>query len=236
MKPRVVIIGAGFAGIQAAKNLAKSPVEAVLVDRHNYQTFQPLLHQVATGFIEPEQIAYPIRSYFRGSSNLRFHLGEVKQIYWSERLVETNKGLIDYDYLILATGSMTNYSGLPGAKEFTWNLKTLPAAVALRNQIFRCFEAATRVENRDKFISLKQLQKLGIEVYLETKVQEVNQQGVTLNNGEFVPSYTVIWSAGVQGNTFNAAGEIPITKGERVVVLPTLQLSKFPHVYVAGDL
>lgn len=299
MKPRVVIIGAGFAGfagIQAAKKLAKSSVEVVLIDRHNYQTFQPLLHQVATGFIESEQVAYPIRSYFRRSSNLKFHLAEVKQIDLSRRLIETTKGLIDYNYLILATGSKANYSRVIGAKEFTWNLKTLPAAVSLRNHIFRCFEAA--IDQKNSMASLltfaivgggitgvevagslaelingsflrdypsliskvrivlihsgnkllgrvpaklhrytsKKLQKLGVEVDLETRVREVNEQGVTLNSGEFIPSRTVIWSAGVQGNTFNTASLIPTTRGKRIAVLPTLQLDEFPNVYVAGDL
>lgn len=299
MKPRVVIIGAGFAGIQAAKKLANSSVEVVLIDRHNYQTFQPLLHQVATGFIEPGRVAYPIRSYFRRSFNLKFHLEEVKQIDWSRRLVETTKGLIGYDYLILASGGKTSYSAVPGANEYTWNLKTLPAAVSLRNQIFRCFEAAVDQRNShhslltfvivgggitgvevagslaelingsllrdypslisrvrivlihsgDKLLvkvpaklhryTWKKMNDLGVEVNLETRVQKVNENGVILNTGEFIPSRTVIWSAGVEGNLLdenNAASLIPTTRGKRIAVLPTLQLDKFPRVYVAGDL
>lgn len=142
----IVIIGAGFGGLQAAKSLTCSGTDILLIDRNNYHTFVPLLYQVATGQLEPEHIAYPVRTILRRSPGRHFLMAEVKQIDFSERTIRTDSLDIQYDYLVLATGSQTQYLGVVGAEEFALPMRTLAEAVKLRDRIFSCFEAASRLE------------------------------------------------------------------------------------------
>ena len=109
--PRVVIIGGGFGGIALAKKLSKKEVQVVLLDKHNYHNFQPLLYQVSTGGLEPDSIAYPIRKVLQGYPNFYFRLAQVKEVNTEAKLVKTNIGEIGYDYLVVATGSETNFFG-----------------------------------------------------------------------------------------------------------------------------
>ncbi|MCF2147622.1 NAD(P)/FAD-dependent oxidoreductase [Desmonostoc muscorum LEGE 12446] len=145
---RVVIVGAGFGGLQAAQSLADFGADVLLIDRHNYHTFIPLLYQVATGQLEPEYIAYPIRtilrrfSFLRNKPKVQFLMAEVEQIDFSGQTVETDSCLITYDFLVLATGSRTQFLGVPGASEYAFSMRTLEQAIAIRNQIFSCFERA----------------------------------------------------------------------------------------------
>ncbi|MBE9076827.1 NAD(P)/FAD-dependent oxidoreductase [Romeria aff. gracilis LEGE 07310] len=141
-RPRVVIIGAGFAGVRTAQKLAHAAAEVVLVDCRNYHTFVPLLYQVATGFIEPSQIAYPLRKLMRQLPSARFILAEVRRVDFAARRVETSGPPIDYDYLVIATGSQTKFLGVPGAPDHTLPMRTLEDAIALRNHILHCFERA----------------------------------------------------------------------------------------------
>ena len=145
---RVVIIGAGFGGLQAAQSLADSGADVLLIDRNNYHTFVPLLYQVATGQLEPEYIAYPIRtilrrfSFLRNKPNVQFLMAEVELIDFSRQTVETDSCVITYDFLVLATGSRTQFFGVPGASEYAFSMRTLEEAIAIRNHIFSCFERA----------------------------------------------------------------------------------------------
>jgi len=141
-RPRVVIVGAGFDGIWAARTLAHSSVEVLLLDRNNYHAFSPLFHQVAAAELEPEQIAYPVRGILRKLPNVQLAIAEVKQINLAERVIELDHSLIPYDFLILGTGSTSQFFGLPGAAEYAFPLKTLKQAVFLRNHILNCFERA----------------------------------------------------------------------------------------------
>ena len=141
---RVVIIGSGFGGMQAAQSLAGAEVEVILIDRNNYHTFVPLLYQVAAAELEPTQIAYPIRTILRRAPNVHFLMAEVKQINFEARLVETDGATISYDYLLLATGSQTQFFGVPGAAAHALPMRNLQQAIALRNQILACFEQAMR--------------------------------------------------------------------------------------------
>src|SRR6186713_1849530 len=113
--PHVVIIGAGFGGLQATQKLAGAPVRITVIDRHNYHLFQPLLYQVAIAGLVPSQIAYPLRSIFRHQKNLTFQMGEVTSIDFNARYVRTNGSVIAYDYLVLAIGGRTNFFGVTGA-------------------------------------------------------------------------------------------------------------------------
>jgi len=140
---RVVIVGAGFAGLWAAKALAGSALDVLIVDKRNYHTFLPLLYQVAAAELEPGQIAYPVRGVFRRQANVRFALAEVCGLDPLRRTLGTDGPDIPYDYLILALGSGTNYFGVEGAAEHSFGLKTLEEGIALRNHIMSCFEKAS---------------------------------------------------------------------------------------------
>ena len=142
--PRVVIVGAGFAGLWAARALARRSVDVLLLDRNNYHLFLPLLYQVAAAELEAEDIASPVRSILRGLPNVEFILSEVRRINPDAREVETDAGRIPFDYLVLAAGSTSHFFGIPGAPEHSFPLKTLAEGVGLRNRILRSFERAAR--------------------------------------------------------------------------------------------
>ena len=146
-KPRVVIVGAGFGGLFAARALANKPVEVLLVDRNNYHTFTPLLYQVATCALDPSEIAYPVRNIFRRKRNVEFLLGEVVAVDTNGRLLHIHSGgqqyQEPYDYLILATGSTPTYFGNDSFQRHALELRTLSDAIELRNHVLRLFERAT---------------------------------------------------------------------------------------------
>src|SRR5664279_1286257 len=145
-RPRVIIIGAGFGGLYAAQTLKRKAVDVLLIDRQNYHTFTPLLYQVATCGLEAEEIAYPLRGIFRNSSNITFMLGDVTGIDHEAKAVSVRtNGTVrreQYDYLIVAAGSVTNYFNNPALEQESFELKTLDQAVSVRNHILRLFERA----------------------------------------------------------------------------------------------
>jgi NADH dehydrogenase len=142
-RPHVVILGAGFGGLWAAKGLANGPVNITLIDRHNYHTFFPLLYQVGAAELEPEDIAHPVRKIFWKKPNVHFLLGEIQNIDFSAKTVNILRHQIRYDYLVIGLGSQPSFYGIPGAAEYAFTLKSLDQGVALRNQLLRCFEQAT---------------------------------------------------------------------------------------------
>src|ERR1700722_14390427 len=110
-RPRIVIIGGGFGGINLAKKLKNKPVDILLLDKHNYHTFQPLLYQVAMGAIAADSIAFPVRRIFTKQDNFSFCLANVQQVNPESNTVTTSIGEVPYDYLVIATGSNTNFFG-----------------------------------------------------------------------------------------------------------------------------
>jgi NADH dehydrogenase len=142
-RPTIAIIGAGFGGLRAARQLRRAKARVVLIDRRNYHLFQPLLYQVATAGLEPEQIAKPVRAILRGQRNFEFRLAEVQSIDLAARSLHTSSGDVGYDYLILAAGSATDTFGKPGIEKHAIGLKDLSDAVAIRNRILCLFERAT---------------------------------------------------------------------------------------------
>ncbi|RTQ50932.1 NAD(P)/FAD-dependent oxidoreductase [Hymenobacter gummosus] len=140
--PRLVIIGCGFAGLRLAQQLKHDPVQVVVIDRHNYHNFQPLLYQVATGALEADSIAYPIRKIFAGQKNFFFRLADVERVDPATKLVHTNIGEISYDYLVIATGSLTNFFGIESLERNAMQIKSIPNALNLRSYIFQNFEKA----------------------------------------------------------------------------------------------
>ena len=140
--PRIIIIGGGFGGIALAKKLSGKDVQVLLLDKHNYHTFQPLLYQVSTGGLEPDSIAYPIRKVLQGYPNFYFRLAEVRHIDTEKRRLETNIGGIGYDYLVVATGSETNFFGNDNIQSNGMAMKTVPQSLNLRSLILENFEQA----------------------------------------------------------------------------------------------
>ncbi|MEJ7684495.1 MAG: NAD(P)/FAD-dependent oxidoreductase [Segetibacter sp.] len=141
-KPKIVIVGGGFAGIELAKTLKDKPVDVLMLDRHNYHTFQPLLYQVATGALEAETIAFPIRRIFQGYQNFSFGLADVFKINPEKNSLDTSIGEISYDYLVLATGAETNFFGNSQLEHFCMGMKSVPEAMNLRSMVLQSFEAA----------------------------------------------------------------------------------------------
>ncbi|MFQ5888656.1 MAG: NAD(P)/FAD-dependent oxidoreductase [Gemmatimonadota bacterium] len=143
--PRVVILGAGFGGLTCARALSGEPVRVILIDRNNYHLFTPLLYQVASSLLNPSDIAYPVRTVFRRSKNVRFRVGEADGIDFDRKFVRMRDGdVLPYDFLVIATGSATNYFGMRDIEAGALGLKDMPEALQLRNHILRCFEAASR--------------------------------------------------------------------------------------------
>jgi len=140
--PTVVIVGAGFGGLNAARALRRAPVQVVLVDRNNYHLFQPLLYQVASAGLEPEEIAKPARAILRGQKNFDFRMVDVTRVDFAAKRVDTSAGPISYDFLVLAPGGETNFFGLESMQRHGLGLKDIPDAIEIRNHVLTCFEQA----------------------------------------------------------------------------------------------
>ena len=140
--PTVVIGGAGFGGLRAARALRRAPVQVVLLDRNNYHLFQPLLYQVATAGLEPEEIARPARAILRRQKNFDFRMVDVTRVDLAARRLETSGGPIAYDFLVLASGGETNFFGLASMRIHGLGLKDIPDALKIRNHVLTCFEQA----------------------------------------------------------------------------------------------
>lgn len=294
----MVIIGAGFGGLWAARSLANKPVDVLVADRNNYHTFLALLYQVAAAELEAGDISYPVRSIFWKFPNVNFVMAHARRIDPQNRIIETDGDPISYDYLILSTGSVTHTFDIPGVATHAFYLKTLEEAVILKNHTI-CFEGAAHeadeerrrglltfvivgggatgveyagalselihgplvqdyrtidfqtvriilVEAAEQLIAdmpeavrvytLGQLKKMGIEVLLGVKVLEVTEDGVILSNQNRLFSRTVVWTAGVRGESVVENSNLPAGYDGRVPVLPTLQAPGFPEIYVIGDL
>ena len=297
-RQQIVIIGGGFGGLSAVRALANAPVDVLLLNRENYYTSSPLLHQVATGEIEPQLITCPIQSMVKQIKNVRFITTNVKQVDLSSKCIQTDEYFIPYDFLIIATGSDSKLLGIPGAREYTLPLKKLDQAVNLRNQIINCLEqgtvsvnsflcqqlltftiiggGATGVElaasiiemiaavvknyptldlsqvrvillqagdslvpqlSRRLRIYLKlQLEKMGVQVLLRSRVSYVTSEAVYLQDSTVIPTKTIIWTGGVTGNPLARAWGLPTDNNGRVTVLPTLQVPQYSQIYIVGDL
>ena len=148
--PRIVIIGGGFGGLSLAKKLSKQDVQVVLIDKHNYHTFQPLLYQVSTGGLEPDSIAYPIRKILNNYANFYFRLTEVNKIDTVKSEIHTDIGDIKYDYLVLATGSTTNFFGNESIMKNGMAMKSIPQSLDLRSLILENFEQALLTDSQDE--------------------------------------------------------------------------------------
>jgi NADH:ubiquinone reductase (H+-translocating) len=153
-KPRIVIIGGGFAGLELAKSLCSTKIQVVLIDKNNYHTFQPLLYQVATAALETESIVYPFRKMFEEQDNVYFRLAEVLSIDIKEQHVNTSIGIFRYDSLVIATGATTNFYGNEKIRDKAIAIKSIEDAQALRNTILFNFEKALQTDDHEQLNSL----------------------------------------------------------------------------------
>lgn len=302
-KPRVVIVGAGFGGLNAARALHRHPVDVLLIDRNNYHTFTPLLYQVATCGLDPSDIAYPVRGIFRQQSNLRVLLGTVTGIDTARRVVAVSADgdtrEEPYDYLIVAAGSVTNFFGNDAVRKVAFEVKDLSGSVRLRNHILKLLEraawtdepalrralttmvvvggGATGIETAGALVELynfvvkkeyphiadleakvilleatdkllapyperlrkaavKQLTSLGVEIRFGAKLTDASEDTITLEGGTVIPSYTLIWSAGVSASPLAKMLNVPLERGGRVPVHPDLTVKGLERVMVVGDM
>jgi len=149
-KPHIVIIGAGFGGIKIARLLAKENVDITLIDQHNFHLFQPLLYQVSTSILAEDEIAYPIRAFFRKNMNVEFFMAKVTGFDVNNKVVLTNHGEVAYDYLVLAAGATTNYFGMESVEKYSYAMKTLSEALHIRNHVLHMFERAMKEPDEAK--------------------------------------------------------------------------------------
>ena len=138
--PRILIIGGGFAGLKLARGIDSKYYQVVLVDSNNYHTFQPLLYQVATAGLEPDSIAYPLRKTLKNKKHTHIRLAEVNEVDMAQKKVFTTIGAIEYDYLVIATGAVTNYFGNANIEKYAVPMKSLTESLDLRSLILQNFE------------------------------------------------------------------------------------------------
>lgn len=147
-KPKVIVVGAGFGGLELVKALRHKPVEVILLDKNNYHNFQPLMYQVATGGLEPGSIAYPVRRIFRNYKNVCFRMAEVFEVDYHQKVLKTSIGNMVYDFLVIASGSENKFYNFEPIKDELLTLKSLPDALRIRNVIFENLEQA--VANKEQ--------------------------------------------------------------------------------------
>ena len=297
--PRVVIVGGGFAGLALAKGLENKDIQVVLIDKHNYHTFQPLLYQVATGGLEPDSIAFPIRKLFNNLKYYHFRLAEVIHIHSEKNEVETSIGNLSYDYLVLATGSKTNFFGNKSIEKHAMEMKSIPQSLNIRSLVLENFEAAlltsdfeerkalmnfiivgggpTGVELAGALAEMKKgilpkdypdldiremqinliqgsdrlidamskkaskraedfLTDLGVNVWKNLHVTNYNGDDVTTNSSETFKAATVIWAAGVQGETVKGLdNNCIVERANRIKVDDYNRIAGHKNVFAIGD-
>jgi len=297
-KPRLVVIGGGFGGIELIKELKNSgQFQIVLLDRHNYHTFQPLLYQVATAGLEPDSIASPLRKVFKGYNDFYFRLAEVEKVHPARNCIETSIGHLTYDFLVIATGSKTNYYGMEDFETLAMPMKKVSEALDLRSKILQNYEKALLADDPKEFKSLvdivvvgggptgvelagalselrkyvlpkdipeidfsqmsihlveagprllfgmsdnagekalKYLKELGIKVHLNTAVKSFDGFKVKLQDGSEILSETVIWAAGVTGNSLEGLNP-EVVKGGRYSVDAYNRIKGYENIFAIGD-
>ncbi len=300
-RPHVVIIGGGFAGVSAARTLARADVRITLIDRTNHHLFQPLLYQVAMAVLNPADITVPIRWLLRTQANVTVIMAEVDAIDTATHTLTLDGGssTVDWDYLMVASGARHAYFGNPGWEAHAPGLKSIEDALEMRRRFLLSFEAAERTSAegeraalltfvivgggptgvelagmipeithrtlREDFrridpatarvmlleggprilaqfpadlsaTALAALQKLGVEVRLNTIVTSVDDDGVTLASGERILAHTIFWGAGNQASPLGGKLGVPLDRAGRVIVESDLSVPGHDEVFAIGDI
>lgn len=149
-RKRIIIAGAGFAGVRLAWKLRKSDYDILLIDKHNYSQFQPLMYQVATARLEPSSISFPLRKIFQHTSNIQIRVAEVQMVDPVAKTLTTSVGVLPYDYLVISFGCTTNYFGNQKIQQYAIPMKSVPEAMLLRNRILQTFEDALTATPEDQ--------------------------------------------------------------------------------------
>jgi NADH dehydrogenase len=295
IKKKVIVIGAGFAGIQFVRNLDTTIFDCLLIDKINHHQFQPLFYQVATSQIEPASISFPIRNIFKNKKNLQIRLANVDEINIDKNEINTDIGNFEYDYLVIAIGCTTNFFGNNNISEYALTLKSTYDAITIRNHILQTFEniisseaaekesllnfvivgaGPTGVElagafaeikknilprdypgidfsklqitliegskntlnnmsDNAKIVSKNYLQKMGVNIITEVFVVDYDSTQLTLSNGNIIKTKTVIWAAGVTGNSIKG---IPVSKGNRIIVDEFNKITDTKNIFAIGDI
>lgn len=147
--PRIVIVGAGFAGITLARKLVKYDFQVVLIDKNNYHQFQPLLYQVAMAGLEPSSISFPLRKIFQGDKNMHIRIGSLLKVVPENNMIETDLGICYYDHLVIAIGAKTNFHGNKDIELNAFSLKSVSESIYLRNHIIKDYENAVVTRDYD---------------------------------------------------------------------------------------
>jgi len=301
-RPHIVVVGAGFGGLAAAKKLANIEADVTVVDRLNHHTFQPLLYQVATAGLAVDDVCYATRGIFKKAKNIRVRHGAVSEIDLENKrlFIGDENDVLEYDKLILACGAVTSDFGIEGVADFGFGLKTAAEAINLRNHILTNFERVARynslnadqspelttvvvagggptgvelaggvIELFDRVLSKdfpdidmskarvvlveagprllsamneklsdkarKRLEKMGVEIMVNSAVELVDENSVKLQDGTVLHSNTLVWAAGVKANPLGQALGVETVAGGRIVVDSDLSLPGNPDVFVIGD-
>ena len=291
-RPKIVILGGGFGGLAAARALS-SAADVTVVDRHNYQTFLPLLYQVSTAGLAADHVAYPIRGALRKTS-VKFRMASPISIDHQTKEVKLDSSEnLKFDHLIVALGSVTADFGIAGVKEFSLGMKSVSEALTIRAEIMRRFEDLCRLEDGSKFFvtvigggptgvemagaiselirgplkldqetvakniqvtlveagprllppfapslsarTKKDLEKLDVQVLLNSAVKELLDGKVVLKDGTELPSQITIWAAGVKGSDAMKQLNLPV-EANRVAVEATMQVKNYPYLWALGDI
>lgn len=295
---RVVIIGGGFGGLKLIEKLRRSGFQIVLLDRTNYHQFQPLLYQVATAGLNAGSIAFPFRKDFRKFPDFHFRMTEVTRILPDKNQVETSIGLLSYDYLVIATGTTTNYYGMKNIEARALPMKSLTEAMRLRTTLLNNFERAlteTNEEKRRRLLNVvivgggatgveiagalaemkryvlqkdypdfssalltiyliegtprllnvmseeasakarEYLSQRGVKIMLNTKVTDYREGHVIFENGNTLPTETLIWVSGVTANHIEGIPPTTLGRGGRIVTDEFNRVKDLPDVFAIGD-
>jgi NADH dehydrogenase len=297
-RPRVLVLGGGFAGIGVAHNLGDADAEVVLIDRHDYHTFQPLLYQLASGLLEPSAVGHSLRDLVHDQDNVTVHKTAVTGIDLDAREVQlAEMEPLAYDYLVLGLGAQVTFFGTEGAREHAFPMYTLSDAVRLKEHVLERWESAdkdrtliedgalnvvvvgggpTGVESAGALAELyrgdfardypavaqeqarvvlveagpeifsmfkpnlreyaaEALTKRTVEVVTGDPVASVTPTLVTLKSGTTIPTHTLVWGAGLQGNELVRSLGLELARGNRIPVGPDLTVAGRPEVYAIGD-
>ena len=291
-KPRVVILGAGFGGLTAARAMADT-AHVTVVDRHNFQTFLPLLYQVSTAGLAADHVAHPIRGALR-KSGVQFRMGSPISVDHKNKTIKLDSSeVLAFDQLIVALGSVTADFSIPGVAEYALGMKSVSEALAIRAEVMRRFEDLCRFEDDTSFsisvvgggptgvemagafaelvrgplkndqahaaahirINLieagprilpmfseklsarakKDLEKLGVNVLLNTAVAELKPRSIIVKDGNEIASEVTIWAAGVKGEPAGGLLNLPLVSS-RIDVDQNLQVKNYPGIFAIGDI